>query len=315
MRQTNPLVGLGLVLLGIAVAVVVVLASGVLDRSKDDGHVAVNPILAAATLSPRGSHFADSVDARVDVAVDTQRVDPASVVVDARFGPYTEVEPPHVERERVGRIERMFWGVTLRCLEDSCRPLRQVERVRFAPLRVRYRLDSNDVRVAKSVAVEWPALLVSSRVDQLELGAGNPLNQPPWRAELRQLPAVTYRVAPRALAGMLFALGGIMILGGVALCFPTLRRQRAAGKHGSVVLAPLEQALALLESQPDATIDAGPKRQALELVAAELGRRGEHDLELSARRLAWSADDPAYEDTSALARDVRLAAESTGSVR
>ena len=50
-----------------------------------------------------------------------------------------------------------------------------------------------------------------------------------------------------------------------------------------------------------------------QLVAAELGRRGEHDLELSARRLAWSADDPAYEDTSALARDVRLAAESNGS--
>ena len=79
------------------------------------------------------------------------------------------------------------------------------------------------------------------------------------------------------------------------------------------MLAPLEQALVLLESQADPMTDPGPKRQALELVAAELGRRGEHDLELSARRLAWSADDPAYEDTSALARDVRLAAESNGS--
>ena len=312
MRQTNPLVGLGLLLLGIAVAVVVVLASGVLGRSEDDNRATGDPVLAAATLSPRVSHFADSVDARVDVAVDTQRVDPASVIVDARFGPYSEVEAPHVERERVGRMERLSWGVTLRCLEDSCRPLRQLERVRFGPLHVRYELASNDGPVAKSVAVEWPALLVSSRIDQLELAAENPLAQPPWRAELRQLPAATYRVAPGALTGMLFALGGILILGGVALCFPTLRRHRAH-KHGDVMLAPLEQALVLLESQPDSTTDAGPKRQALELVAAELGRRGEHDLELSARRLAWSADDPAYEDTSALARDVRLAAESNGS--
>ena len=313
MRQTNPLVGLGLLLLGIAVAVVVVLASGVLGRSEDDNRATGDPVLAAATLSPRVSHFADSVDARVDVAVDTQRVDPASVIVDARFGPYSEVEAPHVERERVGRIERLSWGVTLRCLEDSCRPLRQLERVRFGPLHVRYELASNDGPVAKSVAVEWPALLVSSRIDQLELAAENPLAQPPWRAELRQLPAATYRVAPGALTGMLFALGGILILGGVALCSPTWRRHRSARRHGDAVLAPLEQALALLESQPDPTTDAGPKRQALELVAAELGRRGEHDLELSARRLAWSADDPAYEDTSALARDVRLAAESNGS--
>jgi len=313
MRQTNPLVGLGLLLLGIAVAVVVVLASGMTGRGGEDSSVTGEPILAAATISPRVSHFADSVDARVDVAVDRQRVDPASVVVAARFGPYSEVAAPHVERERVGRMERMSWMVTLRCLEDSCRPLRQLERVRFAPLHVRYRLDSTGGSVPKSVTVAWPALLVSSRVDQLELAARNPLDQPPWRAELRQLPAATYRIAPGALTGMLFAFGGILLLGGVALCFPTLRRHRAARKHGDVMLAPLEQALVLLESQADPMTDPGPKRQALELVAAELGRRGEHDLELSARRLAWSADDPAYEDTSALARDVRLAAESNGS--
>ena len=127
---------------------------------------------------------------------------------------------------------------------------------------------------------------------------------------------MTYRVAPGALAGMLFALGSILILGGVALCFPTARRYRS-GMRGDadVSLTPLEQALALLEAQPDPTRGPGPQRQALELVAEELGRRGEHDLELSARRLAWSEDVPALEDTSALARDVRLAAETNGRAR
>jgi hypothetical protein len=67
----------------------------------------------------------------------------------------------------------------------------------------------------------------------------------------------------------------------------------------------------VLESS-EADGDVEPRRQALELVAAELGRRGEQDLELSARRLAWSEEAPPFEDTHELARSVRSVAQSSG---
>ena len=175
MRQTNPLIGVGLVVLGIAVAAVIVFASGVVDRGADGDPVTKDAILAAATLSPRASHFADSVDARVDIAVDTRRVDVASVVVQARFDPYSEVDAPRITRRTVGKVERLSWGVTLRCFEADCRPLRQLERVTFAPLHVRFEVDSEDGPVARS----W---LSSGRRSSSRRASTRPRSAP-WPAE------------------------------------------------------------------------------------------------------------------------------------
>ncbi len=77
-------------------------------------------------------------------------------------------------------------------------------------------------------------------------------------------------------------------------------------------LAPLEQALALLVT-PVAVDDAegiAERRRALELVADEVATwGGDPGVERDARRLAWSAEDPAFEDMQALAAGVRAHAE------
>ena len=149
-------------------------------------------------------------------------------------------------------------------------------------------------------------MLFYSRVDPDEVRALNPLSQPPWRAELASLPAVSYRTSPSLVAALFYAAGGILLAFGLVLLVPLALRKMGAMPEGRArVLGPLEHALELLETMPDGDGAVEQRREALELVAAELDRRGERELELSARRLAWSAEPPEFEDTSALAQSAR----------
>jgi hypothetical protein len=70
---------------------------------------------------------------------------------------------------------------------------------------------------------------------------------------------------------------------------------------------PFEHALALLERAPARDETSNARRRALEFVAAELGQRGQHGLEESARELAWAEHAPSVADASALVRRVREA--------
>ena len=310
-RKTGPIGGIALVALALMAGVGVVVAAGILRGGSASTISAGSPIVVAATISPRASLFGDTVTARVELAADPRRVEPQSLRIDGRFGPYAAAAQPLVVRRTFAGRELLTWTVQLRCLEAQCRPRNAVQRVVLPSTRVTYSTvgDGSDRR---SMAVDWPDLLVYSRVDQAEVAALNPLDQPPWRAEVRSLPTASYAFPPGLLAGTLLVASAILIVLALLLSVPmALREVRARAELAPTRLPPLEQALVLLESKPDGVGSVEPRRQALELVAEELGKRGEQELELSARRLAWSAAAPAFEDTRALAGRVRAAAASS----
>jgi hypothetical protein len=304
------LVCLGLLALVVVVAVGIALVAGAVRGGPTDGLSAGRPIRAIATLSPRTQLFGDTVIARIDLAIDPRRVAPKSLRIAGRFGPYTPVAGPLLQRHAIRGAEVVVWSLKLRCLDQPCRPRNAEKRITFPPARVAYTLGHDDGALPGSLVVEWPTLLVYSRVDPADLADTSVLDQPPWRAALGLLPEVSYMAPPGVLSGLLYVVGGVMIAGAFLLCVPfALREFRARAAIGAelALLPPLEQALMLLEATPDDNGAVEPRRQALELVAAELGRCGEQELELSARRLAWSEEPPAFEDTRALARSVRVA--------
>ena len=170
-----------------------------------------------------------------------------------------------------------------------------------------YVRENDDAAARKSIAVDWPSLLVYSRLDPVELAASDPREEPPWRADLRSLPDVSYRARPNFIVFLLLAgataalIAALVVLAPLAL--PALRRLTRRKELAWARLPSFERALALLDRDTPGAVE--PRRQALELVATELGQHGESELELSARRLAWSEEPPALADTKTLVEDVR----------
>ncbi len=155
---------------------------------------------------------------------------------------------------------------------------------------------------------EWPLLVVFSRF--AAVGFEDAQNaEAPWRADLVSLPALSYRVSPPLLVGILLSLSLLLVVGAAALAYTAWPRREPEPEpepepEALPSLTPLEQALALLEES--ARVDgAGEQRRALELVAEELDAYGDPDLAGKARVLAWSPDVPGIEQTNALAAQVR----------
>src|SRR5262249_33274278 len=147
--------------------------------------------------------------------------------------------------------------------------------------------------LTRSLKVRWPALLVYSRIDPIEVQAVDPRGEPPWRADLASLPNVRYRGPRTPTAAAAFGLSAALAPGALALVVPLRRREEEPPVFDEVVetppvLTPLELALAQLERVSGGDGAVGRRRRALELVAHELGLCGLSELELSARRLAWS---------------------------
>lgn len=304
-RDRLPAVEFLAVVVAVVVAVLVVLVFSLRNGGDDLSQGA--PIRVRSLLTPRAVLFGDTLTAQIEVASDAHRVDPSSVRIETRFGPYRAVARPTVRRREIRGADYLSWTATLFCLELECVPAGEGQtRVRLGPARVTYALDEDGVSTARTIVVRWPPVLVHSRVDAAELAARDPRGEPPWRADLGSLPAVTYRASPTLLAALLFGLGAILVGSALALLspvlLPLLRRRR---DEDGPRLPPLEQALELLERGGGSADALQERREALELVAVELARRGEHELELAARRLAWSEDPPPQERTVALAQSVR----------
>ena len=293
----------------VVVAVMVAAAVVLLFGWRGEGHDLATgpPIRIKSVLSPQALLFGDSVTAHLNVAADTRRIDTSSVRIEARFGRYRPVAPPTVQRQEIRGAEYISWTATLRCLDLGCLPSDGETRARVGPARVTYsRIEDDDVRTTRTIVVRWPPTLVYSRVDTAALAARDPRGEPPWRADLGSLPPATYRASPTLIAAILYGLGVVLMVGALVLLspvlLPLLRWSRA---REGVSVPPLEQALELLERNGGGVDSVQAQREALELVAAELARRGEHELELSARRLAWSEDPPPREHALALAQSVR----------
>jgi hypothetical protein len=313
--KLSPRVLMGLVLVGVAAAtaVVVVLAIGLGGGSDAPSRSGQEQIQATAALTPRAALFGDTVTAKVDVTFDRTQYSPRDVHVLASFAPWETIGAPVVDREDAGSITYLRTTYILRCLEIRCVPTHGATLYQFRPARVVYERPAGDTTERLAVDTQWPALVLHSRLDSSGPTERDALAAP-WRADTVSLPAVTYRMSPGWLIA-LFLLAGVALVAAAGVLAYRARPRRLPPSPPPPPpppprLAPLEQALALLEAPPgDGDGGIAERRRALELVADEVSTWGDAGLERDARRLAWSEEDPASEDTKVLAASVRAHAE------
>ena len=301
--RNRKLIGLTGVLLAIVAVAVAVVA-------RSPHRAPVRPIRVGAVLSPRTPLFGDTVTARVDFAADRRRVVPGSVRINGRFAPFRTVAKPRVERKGAGTTEYVVWTARLRCLSKACAPRGSERRLGFPPVRISYLAAGSPSNAPKTVTVAWPALIVYSRVDPLEIQATDPRDEPPWRADIASLLSVSFNAPPRLSAAALYGAGGLLLLAAAGVVVPLKRREPEPEEvleepPPETPETPFDQALALLEREPARDESGNARRRALEFVAAELGRRGQVELEASARELAWAEHTPSVGEASALVRRVR----------
>ena len=276
------------------------------------------PAVRLQTSISAGPHlFGDQVQARLDVFVDHDRVDPSTIRVDTKFFPYTRVGVPERTAARDGSTDRVSYTYTVECLTLRCYPgeAKRQARIDLPVAVVRYRERSGTPR---GLAVRWPTFRLVSRLpprtpEQRRLRTqpgpilvGNPASN--LFAPVG-VPAATYRMSPLLLAGVLFAGTLLALAAAVVVGRPVVAElRRAAGAPEGPPLTSLERALERVEAT--AATNGRGDRGALAWLARELPQAGLHDLVRPARRLAWSEHEPTADESLALAREVRTALEA-----
>jgi hypothetical protein len=279
---------------------------------------------ASWSLSPAAALFGEPVQARVDMLLDREQLDPGGISFQPDFTPFEVVGEPSVSREDLGGFTRLRYEWTLRCITLGCIKLvnggpqeippggipppstgqggfgeRKTVRIKAVP--IQYEDDSGKTRVLRRVI--WPDVQSISRLnlaDTSVTGFGFP-----FRASATPLPEATFRISPWLLGPLLVAVAGALLAFAAIVLWRVLRRKPApVVEDAGPELTPLERALQLVEwscEQPNGT----ERRKALEVLAGELGADGRPDLVDEARGLAWSATTPSPEAAGQLAYRVR----------
>jgi hypothetical protein len=266
------------------------------------------PLAATASVSPNVVYFADPLTARIDIAVDTHKVDPDRVRIATDFGPFDRLSQ-HKVRSDAGRITSIRETYRLRCLSRECvqilpsvaaaaggaKPSGRRE-TEFPPAQVYVQGRSS----VQPILLQWPTVESVTRVNQAE----SQLQTFFYHADLTP-PARSYALSPSGLLWLLFVVALALAAVPVAIALRRVREyRRVRGPAPRQELAPLERALRLLDwanRQPEGE----KRRRALELVALELEREGRGELGDEARALAWSPPSPPPEQAGELGTRVR----------
>jgi hypothetical protein len=263
------------------------------------------PIVGSAFLEPEQHLFADAIRARVELVVDADRVDPDSIEIGANFAPYRELRPVEVTRSDSGSLTRFRYDYLLGCLTARCLPA-GAGRVELAGAAVEYTRRGSPVPDAATI--EWPPIRAAGRIDP------NQLENAVLRAELRNLPAPTYRVSPRAVELVALVLAVLFAAGAAILILRLLPFDRLAARLGARWVdhrSPLEQALALVR-ESSGSGSPEEERRALERLAVELRRSSNPTLAHDASRLAWSQGRPVETGVGSLSDDVERTISENG---
>jgi hypothetical protein len=251
-------------------------------------------VSASAAIAPRAHLFGDRVHARVRVALDPRRVDARSVAIETSFAPYSVVER-RVERSSA----TVLLDLQLLCLTRACAPLAPQRRLSFPPARVRFRAGGRE----RTVSVEWPPLLVASRLSPADL------KQPALHERNAAQPLST-RVDPDALGWGLAAGAGLLVLLAGARAALRLRPPSAVAEGVRPERLPaLRRALANVERLAGESDEI--RRSALDRLARELEEAGLARLAPQARTLAWSEQVPSAEPMRRLTEEVQQAVEES----
>jgi hypothetical protein len=274
------------------------------DGSSTEALDRAQALEARVVVSPRVVLFGDTVTARVQVALDRERVDPDSLRVETAFAPWQLVRTPERIRRDGDRATYVETVYVIRCLGPPCVPSRASSSREFQAVKLTY--DQVGGGRASS-EVRWPVLVVNTRLVSDDFGRRDEYGTA-WRADLATLPVVSYRLPPALLLALLLAgAAGLMLVGG-RLAYSVLpRREEPLLPEPSAPpppdLTPLERALALLE-EPSPLDGAAERRRALEFVAEHFDER-DRSLAASARALAWRSGQPAPAESVGLAARVR----------
>jgi hypothetical protein len=307
-----------LVIAGIAAVVIGLITLGAAILSTGGGGSSLPggaPFAVTSSLNPNVVYFGDPLTARIDIAVDTRKVDPDRLRIATNFGPFDRLAQ-HKLRRDAGRITYIRETYRLRCLSRQCVQLLPSvaaaaggakpsgrRATQFPPARV-YVQGSSSVQ---PILLQWPTVESVTRVNQAE----SQLQTFFYHADLTP-PARSYALSPSGVLWLLFV--AVLVLAAVPTTLAVRRWREYRRAHGPAPgqeLAPLERALRLLEwanRQPEGS----NRRRALELVALELLRGGRADLVDEARALAWSPPSPPPEEAGRLGTRVRTATGSDG---
>lgn len=250
----------------------------------------------ATSISPGPAFFGDLLTARVEVLVDSARVDPASVRLEADFVPYAATGGPLRSSSGSGDTVALGYRFSISCLSAECVPGPAIRRVVLPVVVVRARQ-----RDGREIAIRspWPRVALAPRVDDAELRT-TPLG---WRNQLA-VPAVSYRVAPGELLALLLACAAALGVGALALVgaeyarMTRMRHTRAS--------APSRLGLALTLARESMRRNPDDRRKALALLARALGGKDSDAdrLAAAAEQLAWSRGRPDPDRVGALADEV-----------
>ena len=286
----------------LAAAVAVGVVAGLLLQSRNDSGATPargRTMSISTSVEPRVQLFGDPVTARVDLLFDRRRVLPGAnkIRIEAPFPPFEVVDAPTVERAESGDLVHLSYTYRLICLDRRCATASPRTDVQLAPLRVFYSLA--DIHRRANDSAQWPNVSVASQLTRADL------QQARWRAS-RDLPKVSYSIAPGMLAALLGLAAVLALLGAAVVGAPLFAAKRVAPELGPEAedgLPPLDLALAAVRRVFDS--GEGPdRRRALERLSRELGRVGEPQLAARARELAWSPDPPSPGEVDALVHAV-----------
>lgn len=268
-------------------------------------------IAVSQSLEPEVQLFAEPIVARVDVLVDSERFDPDRLRVTPFFAPF-ELDGEVVRTRRdQGRYTHLRYEFTIRCLVWDCLPHtddpgatpvsvagdvqrpptpggvrdRRTHRLRAA--RILYDDPQEGPQLVRNVA--WPQIVSVSRLnfsdrDVSVLGF-------PFEASVTPLPEATYRLPPAVLGIGLLAAAVALLALPVGLVVSSFRRTPPSVEEvPESELSPLERALILVEGAREG--ESEERREALEVLAAQLDEEENTELAGEARRVAWSRSSP-----------------------
>lgn len=287
-------------LAALAVAALAVLAAALaivlLGPAAPTAAAPATALTVATSISPEPAFFGDPLTARIEVLLDSKRVDPASVRLEADFVPYTVATGPVRSSSRSGRLVSLGYRFPISCLSADCVPGPGIQRVVLPLLVVRARLlDGHETVVRAS----WPRIVLAPRVDDAALRT-TPLG---WRNQLA-VPPISYRVSPGTLLALLLACAAALGVGALALVGAEYARwMRMRNTRAS---APSRLGLALTLARESMRRNPDDRRKALALLARVLaGNDSDADrFAAAAERLAWSRGRPDPDRVGALADEV-----------
>ncbi len=291
---------------GVAAVLVLAVAAAAINPVPGGFRRDRQPIIGITSLEPSQHLFGDPVRARVQLLVDGERADAETLKMKVSFGAYRQLGPMRLTRSRSGQKTLLVYEYRIACLTARCLP-QGIRNIEFPSVEITY-VQLGVAPRPLTISLPWQPLRVAGRLDPEFLSTALP------RAEIRNLPAVTYRLPPRTVviaAGILaavFALGAALL---ILRWLPLGRLTALLHLKRADRRSPLEKALA----HAQASAEAGrPEegRRALERVAVELRRAKDSDLALAASQLAWSVDKPVPAGVGALSDDVRRRISENG---